>query len=54
MPTPEELARQNSDAQLKTCGWDVQELEGAIEARLSRAVRLRRAILKRAFEGRLG
>ena len=38
MPTPEELARQNIDAQLIACGW----------------VRLRQAVLKRAFEGRLG
>jgi len=54
MPTPEELARQNIDAQLIACRWDGQELEWAIEANLRRAGRLRQAILKRAFEGRLG
>jgi type I restriction enzyme R subunit len=25
MPTPEELARQNIDAQLNTCGWVIQD-----------------------------
>ena len=39
MPMPEELARHNIDAQLNACGW---------------AGRLRQAVLKRAFEGRLG
>jgi type I restriction enzyme S subunit len=32
----------------------VQEVEAAVQADLSRAARLRQAILKRAFEGRLG
>jgi type I restriction enzyme S subunit len=31
----------------------VQELEGTLAANLARAERLRQAILKRAFEGRL-
>ncbi len=54
MPTPEELARQNIDAQLNSCGWEVQKLVGTVEANFCRAGRLRQAILRQAFEGRVG
>lgn len=54
MPTPEELARQNIDALLNACGWLIQDRQQTFEANLKRAWRLRQAILKRAFEGKLG
>jgi hypothetical protein len=53
MTIPEARARENIDATLTACGWVVQELDQIIEASLKRAGRLRQAILKRAFEGRL-
>jgi len=70
MPTPEDLACQNIDKQLESCGWMVQS-RNAInlyagrgvavrefpletgEAGLVRAGRLRQAVLRSAFEGRL-
>src|SRR5207248_6429914 len=45
MPTPEELARQNIDALLKQCGWNIQK---RFEINLSAApgVAIREALLK--------
>jgi type I restriction enzyme R subunit len=40
MPTPEELARQNIDAQLKACGWEVQD-RNAINLYAGRGVAVR-------------
>ncbi len=54
MPTPEELARQNIDAQLNSCGWEVQKMVGTVEGNWWGAGRPRQAILRQAFEGRLG
>lgn len=55
MPVPLcSLAEQNKIVELLDQAWSrVSEIEGAIEASLSRAVALRQSILKRAFEGNL-
>jgi hypothetical protein len=64
---PEALARFKIDAMLASSGWLVQDRrdmnlwagrglavrESAVEANLARCTRLRQAILKWAFEGRL-
>jgi len=48
MPTPEQKARLKIDELLAAAGWDVQDRQS-----LNLYAGLRRAILKRAFEGRL-
>ena len=65
MPTPESLARQQIDQLLAASGWTVQDragmnrletaraVESAVEVGLKRAARLRQAVLRSAFEGRL-
>ena len=66
MPTPEYLARQQIDQLLAASGWTVQDrgrrnlyadrgvaVQEVEAAGLKRAGRLRQAVLKSAFEGRL-
>jgi type I restriction enzyme S subunit len=48
--TPEQKARETIDHLLDAAGWSVQSRDWA---NLTRAGRLRQAILKKVFEGRL-
>src|SRR5205085_991666 len=45
MPTPEELARQNIDAVLTNCGWEVQS-RSSINLSATRGIAIREALLK--------
>ncbi len=49
MPSPEELARQNIDALLERCGWQVQDRR-SINLSAGRGIAVREALLKRGDE----
>src|SRR5260221_12241965 len=53
MPVPPVLEQQRIVAEIERLLSVVEELEATVASNLKRAERLRQAILKRAFEGRL-